>query len=272
MRPQLAVSFARDATGRTFVARQRSTHPFHLCRSLYRPEDPPGLPTLYIQGCSGGLFEGDRWHLELAARASACAHVTTAAATLVHRMPHGGCAEHEQHLQAEPGALLEYLPDPLILFSGSRLRSRTLIRLGPGARVIAADSFLPHQLPDDPAPFDWFESTLEIEAPDGEPLARDRFRATGAELLRAVPGVTGRFGHQATLLVLGTGGRPLEPLRSALEGGERLRAGATLLPEEAGVMARILASDGPALRSALQRAWSAARGALGVVPGRARPK
>lgn len=272
MQPQLAVCFARDASGRTFLARQRATYPFHLCRPLYRPEDPPGLPTLYVQGCSGGLFEGDRWLLDVAANAGASAHVTSAAATLVHRMPHGGCAQHEQRLRVEPGALLEYFPDPLILFSRSRLCSRTVICLAPGARVIAVDSFLPHRLPDDAAPFDWFESSLQVEDPSGELLARDRFRATGAELERKVPGVTGAFGHQATLLVLGAGARPLEPLRRALESGERLRAGASLLPEDTGVMARILASDGPALRGALHRAWSAARVALGVVAGRVRPK
>jgi urease accessory protein len=272
MQPQLAVSFARDASGRTFVAQQRATHPFHLCRPLYRPEDPPGLPTLYVQGCSGGLFEGDRWTLDIRARAGASAHVTTAAATLVHRMPHGGCAEHEQHLWAEPGALLEYFPDPLILFSRSRLRSTTVIHLAPGARVVAIDSFLPHRLPDDAAPFEWFESVLSIEDAGGELLARDRFRATGAEVERRVAGVTGAFRHQATLLVLGAGAGPLEALRGAIENGERLRAGASLLPEEAGVMARILASDGPALRTALQRGWTAARVALGVAPGLTRPK
>jgi hypothetical protein len=94
-----------------------------------------------------------------------------------------------------------------------------------------------------------------------------------------VAGVTGAFGQQATLLVLGAGASPLEALRGALdamrgalEKGERLRAGASLLPEGAGVMVRILASDGPALRTALQRAWMASRVALGVAPGLARPK
>lgn len=191
---------------------------------------------------------------------------------LVHRMPHGGCARHEQRLCAAPGALLEYFPDPLILFSRSRLHSHTLIRLAPGARVIAVDSFLPHRLPDDAEPFEWLESSLTIEDERGELLARDAFRATGAELARRVPGVTGRFGHQATLLVLGAGAGPLDALRDGLAHGEGLRAGASTLPEDVGVMARVLASDGPTLRGALQRAWSAARVALGVTPGRARPK
>jgi urease accessory protein len=272
MRPQLALDFARAPSGRTYLANQRATHPFHLCRPFYRPDDPPGLPTLYMQGCSGGLFEGDRWALEIGVRAGASAHVTTAAATLVHRMPHGGCAEHEQRLVVEPDALLEYCPDPLILFSGSRLTSRTVIRLAPGARVIAIDSFLPHRLPDDDSAFTWFDSQLRIEDYSGQLLARDRFRATGAELERVMPGVGGAFQHQATLLVLGAGAAPLGPLRSAIGRDARLRAGASVLPEDAGVFARLLASDGATLRDALQRAWASVRVALGLKPGRARPK
>lgn len=272
MQPQLAIDFARAPGGQSFLAAQRATHPFHLCRPLYRPGDPPGLPTLYLQGCSGGLFEGDRWALDVRVRNNASAHVTTAAATIVHRMPDGGSARHEQRLTVEAGALLEYFPDPLILFSGSRLESRTRIRLAAGARAIVIDSFLPHRLPDDDAPFDWYESELRIEDDAGELLARERFRASGATLARGVPGVSGEHRHIGTVLLLGAGAAPLEPLRAALAPGDRLRAGASLLPEDAGVIARLLASDGPTLRSALHGVWSSARAALGVAPGSARPK
>ena len=54
-RPQLAVTFAVDGgRRRTHVGAQRATHPFHICRALYRPEDPEGLCTLYVQGCWAG--------------------------------------------------------------------------------------------------------------------------------------------------------------------------------------------------------------------------
>ena len=154
-RPQLAVTFAVDGgRRRTHVGAQRATHPFHICRALYRPEDPEGLCTLYVQGCSGGLFEGDRAALTIVAEPEARAHVTTAAATIVHRMPGGGAAAQSVELEARAGALLEYLPDPLILFSGSRLTTRLRIRVGPGARVIAGEGFLAHRLPDDERPFE----------------------------------------------------------------------------------------------------------------------
>jgi urease accessory protein len=272
MQPQLAVSFARDAAGRTFLAQQRSTHPFHLCKLLYRPDDPPGLATLYVQGCSGGLFEHDRWAVEVCIRAGARAHVTTAAATLVHRMPHGGSAAQTLHLRLEPEGLLEYYPDPLILFSGSRLTCRTVIALSPGARLIAIDSFLPHRLPGDGTPFDFLDSELRVSDARGTLLARERYRVQGHVLCEGVPGVTGTFGCQGSVLVLGAGAAPLGAIRGALEGQAGARGGASLLPDESGVIARILGRDGASLRAALVRVWAAARATLGIEPAHERPK
>jgi urease accessory protein len=135
--PQLAVSFARDGQGRTYLERQRASYPYHLCRPLYRPDDPPGLSTLYIQGCAGGLFEGDRVGARVRVATAGAAHLTTAAATIVHRMPNGGHAEQRVELEAGAGSFLEYCPDSLILFPASRLSNQLLIRLEAGARVIA---------------------------------------------------------------------------------------------------------------------------------------
>src|SRR6185369_1487808 len=69
-RPQTAqaeLEFARDANGATYVHRQRVGYPFHVGRSLKMPGDPPGMPTLYLQSCSGGIFEGDDLRLRISA-------------------------------------------------------------------------------------------------------------------------------------------------------------------------------------------------------------
>jgi urease accessory protein len=262
------VTFAADPRGRTYVARQRATHPFHLCRPLYRPGDPPGLCTLYTQGCAGGLFEGDRLAMAFQAGRGSQAHLTTAAATIVHRMPGGGRAEQTVDLEVEEGALLEHWPDPLILFPGSRLVTRLRVRLARGARLIAVESFLTHQLPDDDRPFDWLEGVVQIEA-EGTERARERFLARGALWRADLPGLMGPHSCQGTVLVLGAGEAPLAGLRQAFAPAY---GGAGLLPGEVGVMGRVLTGDGPSLRAALQRAWEAARTALGLPPGRARPK
>jgi hypothetical protein len=91
-------------------------------------------------------------------------------------------------------------------------------------------------------------------------VARLRSRAAPAD-----------FDEEASL-ALGAGVRPLPALRAAVEAIGEAACGASALPGGVGVLARVLAADGAALRGALLRAWAAARAALGLPPGKARPK
>jgi urease accessory protein len=267
--PQLALTFSARS-GRTYLSAQRSTHPFHLGRVLYRPDDAHGLATVYMQGCAGGLFEHDRIEMTVRVERGARAHLTTAAASIVHRMPHAGHAEQHVSLVVDGGALLEYCPDPLIMFPTSRLRSTVRVTLGAGARAIITDAFMAHQLRDDDAPFAWLDARTVVENAAGELMARESYRAQGAILRAQLPGVSGRYSSQASVWVLGDVALP--ELRAAIGECAGATVGVSPLPESAGAIARILAEDGVALRNALRVSWHAARGALGERAGRQRPK
>jgi urease accessory protein len=269
--PQLAVRFAARH-GRTYVAHQRATHPFHVGRALHRGGDPADLCTLYSQGCSGGLFEHDRVEMSFVIEPGARARVTTAAATIVHRMPRGGHAEQRTRIEARPGALFEYVPEPSILFPGSRLRSSLSIRVEPSARVIAFDSVLQHCLLGDTDPFAWLETELVIEDAEGRCIARERSSIQGLIWRSAAPGLTGPYTCQASIFVLGAGISPLAPLRELLDERPGIYAGATSLPEGVGVLARLLARDSVALRAALSACHAAIRAALDLPAPQPRPK
>ena len=102
--------------GSSYLQRQYASYPFHVCRVHYHDKDHPGLATLYVQSCSGGIYEDDRLDLMLATARGAEAHVSTQAATVVHSMP-SGSASQRVRIQCEGGSYLEYLPDPQILVS-----------------------------------------------------------------------------------------------------------------------------------------------------------
>ncbi len=87
--PQLDLAFLADAGGRTTLRRGHVTYPFHVGRSWPVPGDPEGMITLYVQSCSGGVFEHDDLTWRIVAREGAKAHITTAAATIVHRWTAG---------------------------------------------------------------------------------------------------------------------------------------------------------------------------------------
>ncbi len=261
---RIDVGFARAEDGRTYLDRQFAGYPFHLCRPHYYAGDPAGMATLYLQSCSGGIYKGDRLHARIVAGEAAQAHVTTQAATIVHDTE-GDDAVQETLLEAGAGALLEYLPDPLVLFPGASLSTRLRARVHERAALVLGDSFIPH----DPAGcgrlFDRLDAEIRVENEDGRPLARDRFDLRGSLLAAALPGINGAFMAQGTVFVIGRTA-PAEAtaaaLREALDGIGDIYAGASTLPNGCGAVARLWAADGVALRAGMGAAWAAARRSL----------
>lgn len=264
---QAEIEFARAPAGGTYIARQRVGYPFHLGRALHSPADPAGMPTIYLQSCSGGLFEGDDLALSLRAGAQSQAHVTTGAATIVHGMERDP-AIHRVDLDVGAGAFLEYLPDPTILFSRACLDTSVHLRLHPGATAIIGDSLLLHDPAGGGTPFGWLRSETRVESTEGRLLACDRFLVSGETFSRRLPGITGASTAQGSLFILGAGNASalVDLLRGALD-QPGCYGGAGLLPNQAGAWARMLAVDAVALRTAMFAAWSAARTVLtGAAP------
>ena len=266
---RLDLAFERSPDGGTVLRRQLVAYPFHVGRVLHLPGDPRGFASVYLQSCSGGLFQGERLGLAIAAGEGAQVHLTTAASTIVHTMDDGH-AEQNLRIAAAEGTLVEYLPDPLILFPSARLDTRLVIRAAESATVIAGDSFLLHDPRAGGDPFDWLRSETRIEDETGRALAVDRFRAEGPVVLANRPGVNGGFDVQGTLLVVHRTNpqAALAALRSALRESVDAYAGASLLPGGSGAWLRVLARDAIALRAIMREAWSAVRlMATGSSPG-----
>jgi urease accessory protein len=253
--------FSRDPVGRTYISRQHMPYPFHICRPLYIEHDPPGMATLYIQSCAAGLQQHDDLRTSLVVESDAQVHYTTATPTIVHSMEESQ-AKQETWIEAHPESLAEYLPEPLILFPRSRLRSTLYVSAHESSSVIAGESFLLHDYSGADGVFDWFESELKIQRPGGAALARDRFRLTGNLFRERRPGVNGEFVAQGSLVVL-AGEQLTEAMigafRDELGSSADVYAGVSALRDRCGVWTRVLAPNGLALRGAMTTAWVAAR-------------
>ena len=256
--------FSRDPAGRTYVSRQYMPYPFHICRPLYVEHDPPGMATLYVQSCSAGLLQHDDLRTSIVVEADAQIHYTTATPTIVHSMEEGQ-AKQEIWIEAFPGSIAEYLPEPLILFPRSRFRSSLYISAHEGSSVIAGESFLLHDYSGADDVFDWFESEMQIQRPGGAVLARDMFRLDGSLFRESRPGVNGEFVAQGSLVVLAGEQFPeaiIGAIRDELASSANVYAGVSALRDRCGVWTRLLAPNGLALRGAMVAAWVAAREVL----------
>ena len=255
-----AVLHFAAADGHTHVAKQFAPYPFHFCRPFYVSGDSKGMATIYVQSCAGGIFEHDRLGLNVEAEQGSQAHVTTSASTIVHSMPTGE-ARQVVHVVANSDSLIEYLPDPMILFPGARINSTVNIVVDDTARVVLSDAFLMHDHQNQGEAFEWFRGDITVRNPQDQVLVRDRIRIDGRSILAAIPGVTGRFTAQASFMVLcrGLSADFLTSMRAALDSVENIYAGVSLLPGGAGVFSRILAADGVSLRAAQNCLWFEAR-------------
>jgi urease accessory protein len=224
----------------------------------------PDLATLYIQSCSGGLYRDDTHSIAIAIAPGAHAHVTTQASTIVHSMEPGH-ADQDIRIEAEAESYLEYLPEPLILFPDSRLESKIVVALGEGATVLIADAFLMHDPSGESRLFSAYASEIAIEDDSAKPLALDRLSIDPGGLDIRRVGILGRFGAQGTLVAAMRteyAAPVLGALRAIEDCGPGATIGTSLLPSSAGVIARILAVDGVALKWAMHACWSACRTAI----------
>lgn len=263
-RGQLRLNFAIAPGGHTFLDRQYASYPFHVCRAQYLDREIPGLATLYIQSCSGGLYQDDAHSIDIVAAEGASAHVTTQASTIVHSME-AGHAEQGIRIEAKENSYLEYLPDPMILFPSSRLNSRIVLTLAESATVLIADAFLMHDPAGESRLFSSYTSEIRIDDQSATPRALDRLSIDPSRLDIQRVGILGAFGAQGTLVAAMRGGHAesaLAVLRAVEHDDSEAMIGASLLPNSAGVVVRILAIDGATLKRVMQACWSACRRAI----------
>lgn len=263
-----ALTFRHAADGRTYLAEQFASYPFHLTRPFRLDERAaPGLTTLYLQSSSGGLYGGDDLHLSVRAGAGASAEVTSQASTVVHDA-RGGRTRVAVDLLAEPDSFLAYWPDPTILLPGAALRQSLTVTLAEDATVLIADAFLPHDPRGEGMPFARLESDVLVRREDGRVLVADRLHVGGRQWSAALGG---RHAAAANALVLGPGaGTTPADIETALA-LPGVEGGAGQLPNGAGIGVRLLARDGVALSAALRRLWEAAFAArFGHAPAKRR--
>jgi urease accessory protein len=257
----LELSLARR-NGATSVEHQYQRAPLHVYRPIHLDANLPEMAFVFVQQFGDGFVDGDRCRIDIDCGPGAAAHVTTQAATNLYRAERN-FATQLVDLRAGRGAVLEYLPDPVVPFRGSRFFQRTRVTADPDSTVILAELLLPGRVArGEIHAYDLYWAETEARRPDGTLLFTDtlRLRPTEGDGPRSL-GLLGGSDVIATLYVV-TQRTPaaelVELLRQALAGGDVL-AGVSELPNGCGASARLLGPTSKAVRAALTSAWNAAR-------------
>jgi urease accessory protein len=264
----LELSLARRH-GTTCVERQYQRAPLHTYRPIHLDPKLPEMAFVFVQQFGDGFVAGDRCRIEIDCGPDTAAHVTTQAATNLYRAERNFASQFVE-LLADRGAILEYLPDPVVPFRGSRFFQRTHLTADADSTVIMAELLLPGRVArGEIYAYELYRAETEARRPDGTLLFADTLRLCPEE--GEGPGSLALLGGRkvaATLYIL-TQRTPVaelvELIRQTLAGGEVL-AGVSELPNGCGASARLLGSTTRSVRAALTNAWNAARLALLGVP------
>src|SRR5216683_3270970 len=250
------------AGGRTTIRRQRVGYPLHVTRGFHLDTARPDLLTIYLQSASGGLYRGDRLQLDVSVGANAALHLTTQAATVVHDGRETG-SRQRQSISVESGAFCAVASDPYVLFPGANLELETVATVADDAVLFLVDGFAVHDPTETGRTFTQFSSRQRIVRPDGRLLLQDVGRLHGDELRS---GALDTMAAAATILIVAPPDRlPATALMEEAADRVGCLAGASVAPNGAGQVMRILAPDGGTLARAMEAVFHvASRATLGV--------
>jgi len=267
---RLSLEFSRNEDGKTYLQNQYASYPFHVCRTQYFENDPPGMANIYIQSASGGIYENESLTTNIIANSNSYSHITTQASTIVHGMTNGE-AHQVVNVNATQNAYTEYVVDPLILFPESNLCSTINVFADETSTAIIADAFLLHFLKGEDELFNQLRNYLNIYSDKNELLAKDVYLINPKNFLNGKCKYIG----MGTISIINRSSAKndlLEQLQASILKNTDIYGGATFFPNECGIIMKFLAPDGDTLKKALLEYWLQIRKSIVGLKPKARKK
>ena len=265
-RGYLSLGFERDGE-RTILRHWERRAPLIVQRALYCDPYWKELPYVYIVSSGGPNVDGDRYEQHFTLSRDAFAHITTGAATKIAQMRHNHSALR-QYITLDEGAYMEYLPEPIIPHRGSRFYSHTHITIAPTATLLYAEIYLcGRRWSGERFDYDILSVGVQAERSDGQRLFRDKFIVRPHTQNPSVVGVMGEYEVLANVIVLTP--KPMaDRIYSLCEHrlDETLMAGVTSLPNECGLIYRVMGYDSQSVKHAVREFSSLVRQAVRGYP------
>jgi urease accessory protein len=244
----------------THLRVERQEIPWRVVRGF---PNASGETLAHLNNVSGGILDSDDLELRIRVQPGARAQITSTGATRIYRSRSPELqARSRVEIDVAEGGFLEYLPDALIPYAGSRYSQTTQIRLAHGASLIWWEIVSPgRDAAGEVFRFHRLSSNLVI-CSAGKPILEEVWNIEPALRPLESPARLGPFRHFASLYFCQSGAARLEPELTSLAeqysvAGELLWGAGSL--RAGGVVLRGLARNGRVLARSLTAIWEAAK-------------
>jgi urease accessory protein len=262
---ELQLDYARQGR-QTVISRSYCTTPWHLLPPIYL--DETGAAYTLLLNPSGGLVGGDRLSIDMRLEANAHVLISAPSANRIYRTK-GEVSVQEVKLTVGTGAVLEWLPEHVIPFAGSRYRQTLHVTLAPGATILLWDALASGRIArEERWAFTSLENEIRIETASGGSLV-ERYVLDSTDLGRV--GLVGDWDYVASLYVVNDSVPPevwsrLESRLASVVDQQQQVLGGVSQPAVPGIAVKLLTRAAPDLAHVLETLWAAIRKELWNLP------
>lgn len=249
---------------RSVLARLHRRSPLLVQQALYWDEALPGLPCVYVITTSGCVLQGDRFDISIELAADTMAHVTTQAATKIHTMDANYAAQTQRFVLAD-NAYLEHLPGPTIPHRQARFITNTRAIVASTATLLCSELLMSgrkYHRDGEQFEYDLYSSTLTADRPDGAELFTEKFVVQPSRHSVRRVGVMNGFDVLGTVVVVTpreNSDRIYEEVAANAAPGSTCAAGASRLPNDAGLLYRVLGMEHQEVQAKVREFWALVR-------------
>jgi len=249
---------------RTVLAHLDRRAPLLVQQALYWDEALPDLPCVFMITTTGSILQGDRFNIEIALAPDARAHITTQAATKIHSMDANYAAQTQRIVLGE-NAYLEYLPDPIIPHAQARFAAFTRMDVHPTATALYSEILMggrKHHNEGELFQYDVLSSTVRGQRPDGTELFTEKFVIEPRVHDVRQVGVMGAYDVFANVLLLTPrhhADAVFSQVPAIVNREEQWAAGASRLPNDAGLVFKVLGQESEPVQARVREFWSIVR-------------
>ena len=240
----LDLELQRNSLGKTVLTNQFSQVPLQIQRVLYPEKSLPEMAYLYVISPSGGILQGDRYRIDISLQNNAIAHITTQGATRIYSM-NSNSASQIVNLSVDEGCYLEFVPDQIIPYKNSRYYQKVNLKVHDNSTLIYSEILTPGRVAMGES-FEYDICYLKLHCKNQDKKIRflENMKIEPKKQNLKDFGILGNYNVVGTIYILSKKKDipELEQEISNIIKKSEILIGTSLLPDESGIIVRILAN------------------------------